>query len=232
MAGEIFGRPITKKDEEERWLGKGVILGCGYGMGWRRFAATCAMQGRVIPDALAEKAVRSYRTTYDRIPALWRSIEARAKEAVRRPGETVELDSTGRIKFRTWNDWLLMRLPSGRRIFYREPKIEVVEGEEQLTYLGVNSFTKKWGRQRTHGPRLTENAVQGLCRDIIAEALLRVGTRWYQPILTIHDEIICEVADGHGSKDEIEALISEAPAWAEGFPIAAEGKQPSRRYAK
>lgn len=233
MASEIFGRGIMKKDEEERWLGKGVILGCGYGMGWKRFRDTCALQGRVIPDELAERAVRSYRTTYDRIPALWRTIEARAKEALRRPDQVVELDSTGRIKFRYRNKWLMMRLPSGRCIYYREPAIERDEdGDEQLTYLGVNSFTKKWGRQRTHGPRLTENAVQGLCRDIIAEALLRVGTRGYKPILTVHDEIICEAPEGHGSKAEIEALVSQAPAWAEGFPIAAEGKEPQRRYAK
>jgi DNA polymerase bacteriophage-type len=232
MAGEIFGRTITKKDEDERWLGKGVILGCGYGMGWRRFRDTCAAQGRVIPDDLAERAVRSYRTSYDRIPALWRAIEHRAKEAVRRPKDVIELDSTGRIKFRVRNDWLQMRLPSGRRIFYREPTIEIGEnGDEQLTYMGVNSFSKKWERQRTHGPRLTENAVQGLCRDVIAEALLRVGTRGYTPILTVHDEIICETDEGFGSADEMISILTELPAWADGFPINAEGKA-GRRYSK
>lgn len=232
MASEIYGRPVTKANEDERWLGKGVILGCGYGMGWRRFAATCALQGRPIEDSLAEKAVTSYRDTYGRIPALWRKIEQRAKDAVRRDGQIVELDSTGRISFRTWKGWLLMRLPSGRKIFYRNPRlIDDPERGEVLAYDGVNSLTKKWGEQRTHGPRLTENAVQGLCRDIIAEAMLRLSMFGYPPILTVHDEIIAETPEGVGSVEEFVRLLTQRPDWAADFPIAAEGKL-GRRYSK
>ena len=232
MASIIFDRPVTKEDEDLRFVGKGVVLGCGYGLGAKKFELTCAQQGRPIDAELAERAVRSYRTTYDRIPALWRAIEARAKQAVRHPGSVVDLDSTGRVQFTVWRGWLLMRLPSGRKIFYRDPSIELDDkGSERLTYWGVNSLTKKWGKQTTYGGRLTENAVQGLCRDIIAEGLLRLDAVGYDPILSIHDELICELPEGRGGAKQMIALLTQRPSWAPDFPIAAEGKD-GRRYAK
>lgn len=232
MAGEIFGRSVTKADEFERWLGKSTVLGAGYGMGWRKFVSTCAAQGRQVPDALAERAIRSYRETYERIPLLWRAMEDRAIAALQRPGRTVYLDCTQRIAFHLWKGWLLMRLPSGRRIMYRDPALTLDEkGRPQISYWGVSSLTKKWSKQTTYGARLVENAVQGLCRDIIAEALLRLDRAGYGPILTVHDEIICEVDEAFGSADEMIAILTQRPDWAADFPIAAEGKA-GRRYSK
>lgn len=37
MYQSISGRAITKKDKNERFLGKTIVLGCGYGLGWRKF---------------------------------------------------------------------------------------------------------------------------------------------------------------------------------------------------
>lgn len=37
MYQTISGRAITKKDKNERFLGKTIVLGCGYGLGWRKF---------------------------------------------------------------------------------------------------------------------------------------------------------------------------------------------------
>ena len=37
MASRVFQRPVTKKDKIFRQLGKGLVLGCGYGLGWSKF---------------------------------------------------------------------------------------------------------------------------------------------------------------------------------------------------
>jgi DNA polymerase len=233
MATDIFGRPITKKDEQERWLGKSIVLGCGYQMSWRRFIAQCAANGVAIESDLAERAVWTYRTRFDRIPTLWRTMEYCAIEAVRKPGAVIFLDSTERIAFQCAGGWLRMRLPSGRSIKYRNPSIErdIETGRDKLTYWGVNSFTKKWGQQTTYGGRLTENAVQGFCRDIVAEAMLRLEDHGYDPLLLVHDEIISECDAGAGDIAQYIDLITRRPSWATDFPIAAEGKI-RRRYAK
>lgn len=36
-ASEVFGKLVTKKDKDERFLGKAQILGCGYGLGYKKF---------------------------------------------------------------------------------------------------------------------------------------------------------------------------------------------------
>jgi len=38
MAAQIFGAPVTKRDKEKRFLGKAVVLGAGYGLGWSKFS--------------------------------------------------------------------------------------------------------------------------------------------------------------------------------------------------
>jgi len=42
MAGRVFQRSITKQNKLERQLGKALVLGCGYGMGWLRFGGFLA----------------------------------------------------------------------------------------------------------------------------------------------------------------------------------------------
>jgi DNA polymerase len=37
MASRVFQRPVTKKDKALRQLGKALVLGCGYGLGWGKF---------------------------------------------------------------------------------------------------------------------------------------------------------------------------------------------------
>ncbi len=98
--------------------------------------------------------------------------------------------------------------------------------------MGLNSMTRKYTRQNTYGGKLTENVVQALSRDMMAEAMLKVdagGT--YIPLLTVHDEIVAEVPEGQGSVKEFEDLISILPEWADGFPLAAEGWR-GKRYRK
>lgn len=37
MASSIVGRTVTKEDKGLRFMGKAVVLGCGYGLGWKKF---------------------------------------------------------------------------------------------------------------------------------------------------------------------------------------------------
>ena len=104
--------------------------------------------------------------------------------------------------------------------------------DAKLTFMGQNSMTRKYTRQNTYGGKLTENVVQALSRDMMAEAMLTVDEGGlYIPLLTVHDEIVAEVPEGQGSVKEFEDLISILPEWAEGFPLAAEGWR-GKRYRK
>ena len=234
MAGRIFDMPEASigKESFERWVGKGVVLGSGYQMGADKFQGTCAAQGRAVPLSLAIDAITAYREAFPKIPQLWYGMEECAMTAIRRPGETFET-AEGRVRMSVRNGWLIMRLPTGSFIRYRNPRLERDERFDKLgvVYDGVDSKTKKWGKQRTYGGRLTENAVQRICRDIVAHALPALEAAGYEPILLVHDEIINYTRRPDASYKEVEEIICRVPAGLEGFPIAAEGKM-GRRYAK
>lgn len=81
------------------------------------------------------------------------------------------------------------------------------------------------------GPFIVHNCVQATARDLMASAMTRLEMAGYPVIMSVHDEIICEVPDNHGTLAEMIDLMVEVPAWAKGCPIAAEGKE-GPRYEK
>lgn len=223
MAKDIYGKPVDKIDSGERQVGKMAILGCGYGMGGKRFAEQCAAMGIEVDVEEAKRIVSVYRESNDRISAYWQQTE---REFIDRCRDAIaDGHSVVRIP-----------LPSGRRLTYHNPRIvqrETPWGELRDTAEvdTLNSVTRQWTSQLIWGGLLTENYVQATARDLMAGAMMRLETSDYHVIMSVHDEIICEVPQDHGSLDEMVALMTQVPSWAEGCPIAAEGKE-GIRYEK
>ena len=65
----------------------------------------------------------------------------------------------------------------------------------------------------------------------LTHALQKIDAAGYDPILTVHDEIVADTKKGHGSLDEFNKLMCELPDWAHGLPVAVEGYE-SDRYRK
>lgn len=97
------------------------------------------------------------------------------------------------------------------------------DGETNTTYI-VDDATnsKKWCRASTYGGKLSENITQAICRDILAEAILRVETAGFPVVLTIHDELIVEGEFSEADRARFQEFMVQSPIWADGFPIAAE----------
>lgn len=79
------------------------------------------------------------------------------------------------------------------------------------------------------GPVIVHNCVQAYTRDFLAEGLVRLEVAGYRTVLHTHDEFVVE-----GREDQVAEvcrIVSEPPAWAADFPLAASGSW-SRRYAK
>jgi DNA polymerase bacteriophage-type len=226
----------------ERMIGKIAVLGLGYQMGWEKFQATCAKDRVLISDQESKGVVGTYREANFEIPELWGDLDQAAMEAVTRPGQVFKV-AGGKIRFMRENKWLYMGLPSGRVLSYANPSIKKREmpwidestGRKAqrwgVSYFGVNSITHRWGPQHGYGGKWCENAVQGLCRDLLAQAMLRLEARGYRQIISVHDEAVSAVPEGWGSVSEAEAIMCEPVGWAEGLPVKAEGWR-GKRYGK
>jgi DNA polymerase len=226
QAEQIFNETISKKDPR-RQGGKVVILGCGYQMGWEKLITYAAGMKVQLGGEEAKRLVDAYRDTNWPVVEFWKDINASAMEAVRRRGRGGAVRH-GRLAWQVLGRFLHCRLPNGRLLSYLDPKIELVKAPwgdhlPALTFMGVNTYTHQWTRCSTYGGKLTENVVQALCRDIMAEAMLRLRGTEYRPVLTVHDEIVSEVVAGEGDVKEFQGIMAAQPEWADGFPIEADG---------
>jgi len=173
----------------------------------------------------AEIVKRAWRAEHPATVAFWADIEEAAVRAVRSPGATLTL---GRLKLRMSGSFLFMQLPSGRTLCYPYPKVEQKttpwgSRKELVTFFGQDTVTRKWGRTSTYGGKLTENAVQAIARDLLAEALLRLDEHDIETVLHVHDEAVFYADDDVESCGEVCRIMEILPEWATGLPVVAEG---------
>jgi DNA polymerase len=137
------------------------------------------------------------------------------------PGAAEKL---GFVTFIRGNRVLLIRLPSGRHLVYRHPKIEQNEqGFDEFTYLG--SLGGNWVRLRAWPGKLAENITQAVARDVMVEAMLVLARGKVPLIATIHDELIAEVSvdQADDTLDGMLLVMRQTPGWAKGLPVDAAG---------
>jgi DNA polymerase len=206
-----------------------VILGCGYGLGWRGLREQAAGYGLYLSDDEAATYVNAYRTRYPLVPALWYRGRDAAVLAVQNPGRefTYKRNTFRCIRDRNSNSWLQLTLPSGRALYYNEPKLAEGAYGPELSAMGINPYSHKWQRLRIIPGRITENIIQALARDILVNGKIKCDEAGHKIIASIHDEIVFEVPDrGENNVDQLRELrdcMCDLPSWAEGLPLRADG---------
>lgn len=232
--GRAFGIAPEKvdggaKSGPQRQIGKVMELALGYQGGVGAFQKMAVGYGVEVSDERAEELKTLWREAHPNIKQCWWDLENAGRSAIEHRGKTFHV---GPISFRCAGSFLFMRLPSGRCITYPYPclKSKLMPWKdsagrpvwkESICYKGVDTFTHQWTDCFAHGGLLFNNAVQGLARDLEAEAIIRVEAKGYYVILSVHDEVVCETRAGFGSVEEFEQLMTVLPAWAEGLPVAA-----------
>jgi DNA polymerase bacteriophage-type len=228
-ACKIFRVPDGSFDNKspERGVGKTCDLAFGY-MGalgaWRKFEP-----GR-FTDSEVEQFKKEWRAAHPKIKRFWYDIDRAAWTAVRERGQIVRC---GRVAFRCDRAFLQLKLPSGRKLSYPQPRI-IGNEREQFVVFADNSegrFRDCRHGQGAYGGLWTENIVSGIARDLLAEAMQRLEAAGYPIVLHVHDEIACEVPTGFGSLEEFTRLMIRKPAWALELPIAAKAWS-GLRYVK
>jgi DNA polymerase len=215
------------KDSPERNVGKTCDLAFGYMGGinaWRKFE----------PDQFTDEEVKvfntEWRTAHPAIRRLWYNVDRTALTAVRERGRVIRC---GPILFKNAGAFLLLKLPSGRKLSYPQPRAVGDEQRQHVVFTdnAAGQFKDCRNGNGAYGGLWTENVVSGIARDLLADAMVRIEAAGYPIVLHIHDEIVAEVPEGFGSTDEFNHLMTRKPAWALDLPIAAKAWAGSR-YTK
>ena len=232
FSASIYNVTEENVTKAQRRVGKTAILGLGYGMGEHKFLTTAEKQGITLSLEQAFKIKSLYRLTFTSIVQAWAVTERSAREALTKKGSVT--DFTGIVwEFKTLQGtpFLLCTLPSKRMIKY--PFARLVGNE--IVYKTVNSKTRKVEDIRTYGAQLVENIVQGIARDILAEAMLRLNSHGYDIIFTAHDEIMAEMsivnAKNKGTLEQFIELMKVPPVWCADLPLDVNGWE-GKRYKK
>lgn len=230
-ASQMFKVPLEKihKGSPLRQKGKIAELALGYGGSKGALISMGALNMGLTEDELPE-LVAAWRKSNPNIVKLWWDIENAAISAVKEM-ETVNMQYG--LKFSYRSGILFITLPSGRSLAYIRPRIEIDErfGKDKLTYEGIEPNTRKWGRVDTYGGKLTENIIQAIARDCLAESMLSLDDRGYKIAFHVHDEVVLDVPNNFGSLEEVEDIMGMDISWAPGLPLRAEAFE-SNYYKK
>ena len=216
-ASQMFGVPVVKHgiNGELRQKGKIAELACGYGGSVGALTAMGALDMGLKEDEL-KPLVLSWREANQNIVALWWAVDKAIKDAIVMKG----LTRTHGIEFECRSGLLRIALPSGRKLTYIKPKIEINKfGGESVTYEGVG-VAKKWERIESYGPKFVENIVQAISRDILMFSLQNLSV--YNIVAHVHDEVIIEAPENIRLED-ICGIMSQVPYWAKGLILTVDG---------
>ena len=238
----------------ERQDGKTCELAFGYQGGvsaWRNFDKS---------DRHTDEAIEGHRDTWrathpaicDRKNGFWANLNTAAFTAINEGEKAgyIPVEGPSGIAFARIDEWLTMLLPNGKNIWYYAPELrlkmpawhtpkkegtECFEGKcNHEPILNISYLAQKlgsWGRQFTYGGKLAENATQATSREVLVPAMQRLEAAGYPIILSVYDEIVCEVPDGHGSVEEFQELLSIKPYWCADWPIGVDCWE-GQRYKK
>ena len=216
-ASQMFHVPVEKhgKNAHLRQKGKIAELALGYGGSTGALKAMGALDMGLMEDELAP-LVASWREANPNIVKFWWDVDRAAKEAIQHRTEA----ETHGIHFIYKSAMLFIELPSGRRLCYVKPRMgENQFGGESITYEGTSS-TKKWERIESYGPKLVENIIQAISRDILAYAMRTLSHCFI--VAHVHDELIIECPLAV-SLETVCKQMSRTPAWIKGLSLKADG---------
>jgi DNA polymerase len=220
FATAVYERTITKKDAEQRFVGKTCILGLGYGTGATKLQHTLATSQPIsvkIDEDEAKRIVGVYRDKNDKIIDLWGEADRMLEDMMNGSFKNgpkvfgqhncVYYDADGII------------LPNNLRIRYKNLRKEVDEdsGKVKTVYDSRRGTISIWGGA------VVENVVQALARIVVGEQMIQINEH-HRVALTVHDAAVLVVPEDEKDKATkcVTGLMSVAPAWAQGLPVACE----------
>ena len=218
FASAVYNRTITKKDAEQRFVGKTCILGLGYGTGALKLQHTLSTSQPIsvkIDEDEAKRIVGVYREKNDKIIELWGEADDMLEDMLN--GSFKKGPKTfGKHKCVFYDkDGII--LPNNLRIRYKNLRREFEDGKSKIIYDSRKGPISIWGGA------VVENVVQALARIVVGVQMIEINNH-HRVVLTVHDAAVCVVPEDEVDKavESITGIMHVAPEWATGLPVACE----------
>ena len=239
-AAGIYGVHIDKVTKQQRQVGKVAELALGFQGGPNAFASMAKNYGVRVPESEAKDIVKKWRAARPAVVNLWSAVEDVAVKAFRNKGHVFPA-CMGKVHFIVdpASDDLWIKLPSSRYICLPAFRVDVEDGfygpRNKLSYKRGNwtpaAGAKDWPRADTYGGSLVESLAQGIARDVMAVAMLKL--KHYPIIMHVHDEIVIECDENNADTvlNAMKNIMGTPPTWARDLPVTSEGEI-SQRFGK
>jgi DNA polymerase family A len=239
MASSIYNKKIEDITKDERFIGKVVVLGAGFGMGGEKYHYTLAagLMGppKIVPVNECVKIITAFREKNADYPKLWKTMDHFL--ACMMNGSSPSHKCLQVVKKR-----YEILLPNGLKLHY--PNLHAhnndhTGGYQNYTYtpfgakkekiaaeeLTEESPTDEDGTNKLYGGLLTENVVQALARIIVADQM-RAIAKELRVISMTHDEVIAiaKESEAEEAKQFMLTCMRKTPSWCEDLPLNAEAE--------
>lgn len=227
-ASQMFGVPLDliKKGNPEyelRQRGKVATLALGYQGGVSALVAMGADKMGLTQQEM-EDIVERWRSANPNIKSFWYDLQNACIRAIN-SGQTqfvrcLEINFEGEGIY--GQTFLTIKLPSGRKLYYPGAHLNINRFDKPAVHFKSLSGVK-WVNESTYGGKLTENVVQAIARDCLAELLIALKARLKYPVVMhIHDEVVIEAGEDL-SVDEVCEIMAEPIEWAPGLILKGAG---------
>lgn len=177
------------------------------------------------PEA-TKLAVEVWREKFSGAVDFWWELDRATRKCIK----TSQPQRVGKITYDIKGSFMRAILPSGRALHYFKPRLiekETPWGEKkmQVSYMGLDD-KGQWNRITTHPGKLTENVVQAVARDLLANGMMLAHKRGLDLFLHVHDQIVAQVPEETAERDLATLIecMTELPRWAgNDLPLKAAG---------
>jgi DNA polymerase bacteriophage-type len=241
---ELYGVPYEEITKKQRTNSKPAVLGACYRLGGGDLKAGkrtglwgyAESMGIRLSREESHRSVKVFRDRYPEYPKVWYALEDAAMRCLRSGAKTRPvIRSEGQsfhvpVTFELRRPFLIMWLPTGRPIYYHQPRVQKREMhwpdggmtvKEGVTYMGQPQGTRQWVRMDTHGGKFFEQATQGTARDVLYGGVKAAHEDGFNLVLRVHDELAAVELIGSNSKtsDRLREMMIQSIVGLENLPL-------------
>jgi len=243
LASKLYSVPYDQVSKKQRTFAKPAALGAQYMLGAEGLKKYAEGYGVELEASEAKEHIATYRALYPELVQFWAWIKGAIFEVVKsREDFTIDFVTKEKYHIKIYNDreFLFIKLPSGRRLNYFQPRIvwgpapwDPSEQIEKFEFWGTDTYTTKWTRIHAHAGGILENIIQAIALDILNLWIKRIELEGGYIIGHVHDEVILVADESHADATlNIVNCMAQAPIpWAPGLKLTAAGYV-SDRYKK